>query len=204
MLRATGLVCIAMSALVYASGAVAEERVTVGNAYTVVRTVMGTLDAQMRQLKLADDIYHNELIETEESSATELVFVDETKLALGPNSSIVLDEFVYDPRPDQASFVATAAKGAFRFVTGNLPKKSYTIHTPTATIGIRGTVFTLVVEPQETGDGTPSYRIQFALEEGAADISGCGAEAIHLEQPGDTVTLLSSAEAGCRNQTPPI
>jgi len=204
MLRASGLVCIAMGLLAYTTDAVAEEPITVGNALTVVRTVMGTLDADMRRLKLADDIYHNELIETEDSSATEIVFVDETKLALGPNSSIVLDKFVYDPMPDQASFVATAAKGAFRFVTGNLPKKSYTIHTPTATIGIRGTVFTLIVSPQETADGSPSYLTYFALEEGAADISGCGADTIHLEGPGQAVTMLSSEHGACTNKLSPI
>lgn len=200
MLRAFGLVCIVVSVLAYASNAGAEERITVGNTFTVVRTVMGTLDADMRRLKLADDIYHNELIETGEGSATEVVFIDETKLALGPNSSIVIDKFVYDPRPDQSSFVATATKGVFRFVTGNLPKSSYTIHTPTATIGIRGTVFSLVVLPQQATDGSESYLVRFSLEEGAADISGCGADAIHLEAPGDAVTLHAIGNGECSSK----
>ncbi len=204
MLRATGLVCIVMSVLACVPEAGAEERLTVGNTFTVVRTVMGTLDADTRQLRLADDIYHNELIETKEGSATEVVFIDETKLALGPNSSIVLDKFVYDPRPDKSSFVATATKGVFRFVTGNLPKSSYTIHTPTATIGIRGTAFTLVVSSLETTDQSQSYQVHFALEEGAADISGCGPNAIHLERPGDAVTLRSIGNGDCRSSLSPF
>ena len=197
MLRALGLVSIAMTFLVSASDVGAEEQLTVGNAFTVVRTVLGTLDADKRRLKLADDIYHNELIETQEDSATEVLFVDETKLALGPNSSIVIDSFVYDPMPDKASFVATATNGVFRFVTGNLPKKSYTIHTPTATIGIRGTVFTLAVLPQKSTDGRDGYLVHLALEEGAADISGCSAEEIHIEKPGDAITLLSDGNGAC-------
>jgi FecR protein len=204
MLRAFGLVSIVATFLACASNAGAEERITVGNTFTVVRTVMGTLDANMRQLKLADDIYHNELIETGDGSATEVVFVDETKLALGPNSSIVLDKFVYDPRPDQSSFVATATKGVFRFVTGNLPKSSYTIHTPTATIGIRGTIFSLAVLPQQTTDGSQSYLVRFSLEEGAADISGCGADAIHLEAPGEAVTLSSIGNGVCSSKLSPF
>lgn len=204
MVRAVGLVCILMTFLAGASNADAEERITVGNTFTVVRTVIGTLDADMRQLKLADDIYHNELIETEDGSATEVVFIDETKLALGPNSSIIIDKFVYDPSPDQSSFVATATKGVFRFVTGNLPKKSYTIHTPAATIGIRGTVFSLVVLPQQTTDGSESSLVRFTLEEGAADISGCGADAIHLEAPGDVVTLHSIGNGVCNSKLSPF
>lgn len=198
MLRAIGAVCIAISVLAYASGgATAAEKLTVGNAFTVVRTVMGTLEANTRQLKLADDIYHNELIETEENSATELVFLDETKLALGPDSSIVIDKFVYDPEPNEASFIATATKGAFRFVTGTLPKKSYTIHTPTATIGIRGTAFTLRIEPQSITDTMKSHRLQFSLEHGAADIAGCGVDEIRLDKPGATVTMVAASNGSC-------
>jgi len=204
MVRAFGLVSIVITFLACALNASAEERITVGNTFTVVRTVMGTLDANMRQLKLADDIYHNELIETGDGSATEVVFIDETKLALGPNSSIVLDKFVYDPRPDQSSFVATATKGVFRFVTGNLPKSSYTIHTPTATIGIRGTIFSLAVLPQQTTDGSQSYLVRFSLEEGAADISGCGTDAIHLEAPGEAVTLSSIGNGVCSSKLSPF
>ena len=107
--------------------------------------VTGTLEADLRHIQLLDDIYHNEIIETGDESATEFVFLDETKLALGPNSRLVLDRFVYDPEPDKASFVMTATAGVFRFVSGKLPKKSYEIHTATATIGIRGTVFSFNV-----------------------------------------------------------
>jgi hypothetical protein len=116
----------------------------------------------------------------------------------------VLDKFVYDPRPDQSSFVATATKGVFRFVTGNLPKSSYTIHTPTATIGIRGTIFSLAVLPQQTTDGSQSYLVRFSLEEGAADISGCGADAIHLEAPGEAVTLSSIGNGVCSSKLSPF
>ena len=136
----------AIGLLAVASGqAMAVERTTIGNARTVVKTVTGTLDSDLRQIQLLDDIYHNETIETGDESATEFVFLDETKLALGPNSSLVLDRFVFDPATDTGSFVMTATAGVFRFVSGKLPKKAYEIHTPTATIGIRGTVFTFIV-----------------------------------------------------------
>ena len=90
------------------------EKVTIGNAQIVVKTVTGTLEAERRAIQLQDDIYHNELIETGEESTTEFIFLDETKLALGPNSSMVLDRFVFDPDPDKASFVMTATAGARR------------------------------------------------------------------------------------------
>jgi hypothetical protein len=42
------------------------------------------------------------------------------------------------------------AKGVFRFTTGALDKKAYEITTPTAAIGVRGTVLNIAVEGTET------------------------------------------------------
>lgn len=180
--------------------AFAAEPITIGNTLVVVRTVMGTLGAEGRKLALADDVYHNEIIETEVNSATEIVFLDQTKLSLGPNSSLTLDNVVYDPDPAKSSFVATASKGVFRFVTGNLPKKAYTIHTPGATIGIRGTVFSLSILPTVLEDGSAATVVEFTLEEGAADITGCAGQTISLDQGGKQVTLTKSDSGACSQQ----
>ena len=112
-------VMVTIGLLAIASGqALALEKTTIGNAKIVVMTVTGTLEEDHRKIQLLDDIYHNEIIETGEESATEFVFLDETKLALGPNSKLVLDRFIYDPEPGKASFVMTATAGVFRFVSG--------------------------------------------------------------------------------------
>ena len=168
---------------------------TVGNAATVVRTVTGTLEADIRSISLLDDLYHNELIETAEESAAELVFLDETKLSMGPDSSLVLDKFVYDPDPGQASFIVTATKGVFRFATGNLPKKSYTIHTPTATIGIRGTEFDLVVTPPEQGEETSSVVVR--MKEGEAIISDCDGGRVVLDTVSSSAEVVREDDGSC-------
>ena len=111
---------------------------TIGNAHIVVKTVTGVINEDVRQISMKDDVYHNELIETGPESATEFIFLDGTKLAMGPNSSMTLDSFIYDPETSTGEFIITAIGGTFRFVSGKLDKASYEIHTPTATIGIRG------------------------------------------------------------------
>lgn len=197
MSRLNYISVIALALAAFSTSANAVETITVGNANVVVRTVTGTLDAQGRKLALADDVYHNELIETAGDSATEIVFLDQTKLALGPNSELTLDRVVYDPDPAKSSFVMTATKGVFRFVTGNLPKKSYTVHTPSATIGIRGTVFTLSILPAVLADGSSGTVVEFTLEEGAADIVGCAGKQVSLERGGLQLTLTKSDSGAC-------
>ncbi len=181
--------------------AMAVEKTTIGNARTVVKTVTGTLEADLRHIQLLDDIYHNEVIETGDESATEFVFLDETKLALGPNSKLVLDRFVYDPEPGKASFVMTATAGLFRFVSGKLPKKSYEIHTPTATIGIRGTVFSFIVIAGGA-EGKPAL-VNITVEEGEAKITSCLGEQVSLVRPGASTTVSMNADGTCAAPTPP-
>jgi hypothetical protein len=180
--------------------AMAVEKTTIGNARTVVKTVTGSIDAETRNIRLLDDIYHNEVIETGDESATEFVFLDETKLALGPNSSLVLDRFVYDPDSDTGSFVLTATAGVFRFVSGKLPKNAYEIHTPTATIGIRGTVFSFVVI---AGGPQGAAKVVVTVEEGVAEITSCLGETVSLARPGASTTISMNSDGTCTTPTGP-
>jgi hypothetical protein len=181
------LLLIAMAALAgHAALAAISDQITIGNTRVVVKTVIGTFEGDLRVLALEDDVYHNELIETEQESATKLIFLDETTLTLGPESSVVLDRFVFDPDPSKASLVMTATKGIFRFASGKLPKNAYRLHTPAATIGIRGTVLELAIEPAARPGAQASVRI--ALDEGEATIDDCRGEELVL-RAGQSVEL---------------
>jgi hypothetical protein len=171
-----------------------DDQITIGNTRVVVRTVIGSFEGDIRTLALEDDIYHNELIETEEESATKLIFLDETTLTLGPQSSVVLDRFVYDPDPSKASLVMTATKGIFRFASGQLPKNAYRLHTPAATIGIRGTVLDFAIEPADRAGGLAVVKI--ALQEGEATVGDCRGEQLVLEA-GQSVELSWNAAEPC-------
>ena len=189
---------ISLGLLVIAGGSAhALEKVTIGNTKVVVKTVTGDLDQEKRQIQFLDDIYHNELIETGDESATEIVFLDETKLALGPNSKLTLDKFVYDPDPDQASFIMTATAGVFRFASGKLPKKSYVIHTPTATIGIRGTIFTIVVLPGSADDAGNSPAVNITTESGIVEITTCLGDHLSLNETGQSTTIFGRSQESC-------
>ncbi len=181
------LLLIAMAVLArHAAQAAISEQITIGNTRVVVKTVIGTFEGDLRVLALEDDVYHNELIETEQESATKLIFLDETTLTLGPESSVVLDRFVFDPDPSKGSLVMTATKGIFRFASGKLPKNAYRLHTPAATIGIRGTVLEFAIEPPERPGGQATVRI--ALHEGEATVGDCRGEKLVL-QAGQSVEL---------------
>ena len=99
-----------------------------------------------------------------------ITFLDESQIRLTEHSELVIDEFVYDPDPTKSKMALEFARGTGRFITGKLStikKKNIRINTPSATIGIRGTDFTVTVDelgrsliillPKE--DGLPSGEI---------------------------------------------
>lgn len=160
--------------------ALAEKRI-VGDALAVVRSVEGKYGADLRKIQIEDDIFFDEDILTQADSASKVQFVDGTQLTVGPNSRVTIDAFVYDPDADQNSkMVVNATLGVARFVTGRMGKQAYQIKTPTATIGVRGTVLTLTVEE----DGTTSA----IVEEGAISVQGQSGEPVEVGEGLSTTT----------------
>jgi hypothetical protein len=77
-------------------------------------------------------------------------FIDDTNVAVSPNSSLIIDEFVYDPNSKTGSkLVMNIALGTVRYASGNIAKlnnQNVNIRTPTARIGVRGTAFSMTVD----------------------------------------------------------
>jgi len=148
----------------------------VGTTASVKKEVVGRFEDSARMLQEGDDVHQNELIETSAESEGEFVLRDDTKLALGPNSQITLDRFVYDPDAKDGDIVINATKGAFRFITGSAKKSAYTIKTPVASIAIRGTVFDGYVND----DG----EIAVLLMDGEVNVCNSGRECRQLNRKG--------------------
>ena len=95
-------------------------------------------------------VYAGDRIDTGPVGSAQIRFRDDTKLVVGPNSSMVIDAFVFNDDNTAREISINVVKGAFRFITGSSRKDAYKITTPTATIGVRGTEFDIAVE----GEGT--------------------------------------------------
>lgn len=76
-------------------------------------------------------------------------FIDETRVDITEHSRLVIDEFVYDPANDVGSLSIKATLGGVRYASGQIAKKyrqNVKIKTPSATIGVRGTDFVMIVD----------------------------------------------------------
>jgi hypothetical protein len=83
-------------------------------------------------------VYRDEVVRTGADSTAKLVFLDSTNLGVGPVLRVTLDQFAYVGEVNGQKMAINLAKGVFRFTTGALDKRAYTVST--AAIGVRGTV----------------------------------------------------------------
>lgn len=137
ILRPFSATALVLSLFGLSDAAMAQNQV--GAAETVQNIVEGDQGGTMRRLSAGGNVFQDETISTREQSGTGIRFQDETTLSVGANSRVRLDRFVYDPNQKTGDIVFSAARGAFRFVTGAAQSSSYRFFTPTAAIGVRGT-----------------------------------------------------------------
>jgi hypothetical protein len=103
-----------------------------------------------RSLAVGSEVFANERIKTGDASTAQLLFLDKTVLSLGPKAELLLDKYVYNPNRGSGQVVVNAVQGSMRFVTGAQNPTNYSIKTPVATLGIRGTIVDLQISKSET------------------------------------------------------
>src|SRR5262245_24224103 len=105
-----------------------------------VVAVVGSPTGSGRPLTAGSPVYENDRLRTGGGNI-QIIFVDDTKLVVGPNSTLVIDRFLLRGGNRAGKFSVAALRGTFRFISGNSAKNAYSIQTTNATIGIRGTAF---------------------------------------------------------------
>ena len=100
------------------------------------------------------DIFQYDTVKTGKGKVA-IGFIDDTRVDITQHSKLIIDEFVYDPNTKTGSLSLKAALGTVRYASGQIAKTSPTnvqIKTPTATIGVRGTDFSMTID--EVGSST--------------------------------------------------
>ena len=80
-----------------------------------------------------------------------ITFKDDTLLAIGPDSQLSLDEYLFEPGQRRVGLLASLLQGTLNYVSGQIAKlrpDSVRVRTPTGMIGVRGTQFVVRVDPQ--------------------------------------------------------
>ena len=130
-----------------------------------------------------------DLIETLKGR-TNIKFVDDTKVSVTEYSKLLIDEFVYNPEKKTGKLSLKAALGTIRYSSGKIAQnsgKNVKIKSPTASVSVRGTDFTMNVQE----DGASSFLLLPSTDDTGNSYVG----SIDVSTLGGTVTLNKAYEA---------
>jgi hypothetical protein len=144
-----------------------------------------------------------------------ITFKDDTKVKVTENSRLLIDDFVFDPKKSDAGKLALkVGMGTVRYASGQIAKNNpqqVNIKTPTATVAVRGTDFTMTVD--ETGQSlvmlVPSCKDEKDVKQFELDEQRCKVGSITVSTDTGSVTLDKAFEAtyvmsANANPTPPV
>ena len=132
-----GMALLSAALLAFVSPALAADPAGEAAGVTANATASGEIGDRILQAR--GRIFSGDVIETDQTGVAQLEFLDETRMVVGPGSRLTIDDFVFQSNNTAQRLTVNAARGAFRFITGVSDKGAYTIRTPVATIGVRGT-----------------------------------------------------------------
>jgi len=122
---------------------------TIGNVVLQEGVTSVEREGTESDLNLDSDIMFMDNVKTGKGEIG-ITFIDDTNVAVSSQSSLIIDDFVYDPNNAEGSkLVLKVVSGTVRYASGNiarLNKQNVDIRTPTAKIIVRGTAFSMTVD----------------------------------------------------------
>lgn len=113
-----------------------------------------------RVIYIGNAVTFGERFRTDSTGVIHILFMDRSSMTLGPNSELVIDEFVFQPEAQRGNIAVNLLKGSLRAVGGFVSKfitplgrSAAQVRTPTATIGIRGGITLVEVQPDSSTRG---------------------------------------------------
>ncbi len=119
-----------------------------GKAVATVVALRGKVVAlntggEQRQLAIKGKIFQSDTIKTDARGRIQFLFTDNTIISLGQRAEMKIDKYQWQ-NTSTDTLKTTVKEGAFRVMGGTLAKstpQNFTTETPSATIGIRGSMY---------------------------------------------------------------
>ena len=106
-------------------------------------------------------LYQGDTLRTGKDGSLGIIFQDNTLLSLGPNSAVIIEEFLFSPAQGKLSIVTRMLTGTAAYLSGVIAKlspKSVRFLTPVGNVGFRGTKFLVRIDGEEPPDTKPLER----------------------------------------------
>jgi hypothetical protein len=110
-------------------------------------------DGQQVPGHVGTHVRQSDVIVTGPDGAVGIVFLDNSRLSIGPDSTLALDRFTFNSTTHDGAFESSLRRGTLAAVSGQIARRSpdaMKVKTPAAVLGVRGTEF--VVRTSEAAE----------------------------------------------------
>lgn len=145
---------------------------------TVIRA-----DGSSEPVTLGTPIFEGDVIETSQTGGVNILFIDETSMAVSEGARFAVKDYSFDPETESGTTNFSVLRGVFVFTSGLIGRDDpddVTIDTPVGSIGIRGTIIAGKIDPEGESSIT--------VVEGAIVVKNGGGEQT-LDQQFETVHI---------------
>ena len=136
------LATLAVVATLLLSYAVVDAAEVAGRVKTTAGTATLISGGTKTPAKVGAAVQMGDVVETGADGSVGITFRDASRVSVGPNSKMVIDQFVFSPKTDDYGLVTRLQEGTLFYVSGLIAKvapQKTSVATPDGTIGIRGT-----------------------------------------------------------------
>jgi hypothetical protein len=137
------------AAVLFTLGSMAASATEIGRVKNVSGAVHIERGAERIPVRVDGGVQANDTVVTGADASVGISFIDDTRVAAGPNSTLVMNRYSFDHTTHAGVMDATLKRGTLGMVSGRLAKRSaeaVTVRTPTLILGVRGTEFLLSAE----------------------------------------------------------
>lgn len=124
-----------------------------------------------RKLKRKSDVYADDLLKTGSKGRLQIRFSDGSRLSLKPDTEFKIAEYQFESdKPEEGKAIYKLLKGGMRTISGQIgkvDKEDYKLDAVVATIGIRGTDFSINKVGDKVSGSVASGKINVAAKQGA-------------------------------------
>lgn len=120
-----------------------------------IKTAKGAVHVERAGQKLpatvGEKVRQSDTVVTGADGSVGITFIDNSLLSAGPNSTLSIERFTFDPTTHGGAFDTRLTRGTLAVVSGKIAKQTpgaMTVKTPAAILGVRGTEFVVRAEDE--------------------------------------------------------
>lgn len=151
MIAARSFVAALVLVWAVAAPAVAQDRPAAGRIKVATGSAFVVRDGAQVPAQLGQVVLESDGLRTGADGKIGVTLNDDTRLSLGPNSELTLQQFKFAPSDSAFGLALKFVRGAATYVSGRIAKlapDSIKLETPAAIIGVRGTTLAVSVLPE--------------------------------------------------------